>query len=119
HFPQRPERDAFAIREAPASENVRLAAEPPGELLDQPCLPQSGLTDHGDGHGHPLTDGPGVRRLEATCLFYAAHQRRIETDGQGTQAGVCGPQEEPIGSGAVSLDGAGGELLNLVADENL
>ena len=106
-------------REAPASENVRLAAEPSSELLDQPCLPESGLAGHGDGHGHSLTGGPGVRRLETTCLFDAAHQRRIETDGQGTQAGLCGPQEEPIGSGAVGLDGAGGELLSRVADENL
>ena len=119
HLPQRPERDAFAVREAPAGENVRLAAEPSGELLDQPRLPESGLADHGDGHGHPLTGGPGVRRLEATYLFDAAHQRRIETDSQGTQAGLCGPQEEPIGSGAVGLDGSGGELLSLVADEDL
>ena len=119
HFPQRPERDAFAIREAPASENVSLAAEPSGELLDQPRLPESGLADHGDGHGHPLTGGLGVRLLEATGLVDAAHQRRIEPDRQGTQVGVCGPQEEPIGSGGVSLDGSGGELLSLVADENL
>ena len=88
-------------------------AEPPGELLDQPRLPESGLADHGDGHGHSLTGGPGVRRLEATYLFATAHQRRVETDGQGTQAGVCGPQEEPIGTGAVGFDGSRSELLGL------
>ena len=32
---------------------------------------------------------------------------------------MCGPQEEPIGTGAVSLDGCGGELLGLLADEDL
>ena len=91
NFPQRPERDALAIGEASAGKNMRFTAETPGELLDQPCLPETCLPGHDDGHGHPLTGGPVVCGLEAAYLFAAASQRRIETDGQGTQAGVCGP----------------------------
>ena len=43
---------------------------------------------------------------------------RLRVD-QRTQAGVRGPQEEPIGTGAVGLDGSGGELPGLLADEDL
>ena len=119
HLLQRPERDALAIGEAPAGENVRLTAETRSELLDQPCLPKTCLAGHGDGHGDPVADGPGVCALQAVHLFAAAHQRRIETDRQGAQAGVSGPQEEPIGAGALGLDGPGGELPDLGADEDL
>ena len=105
--------------QTPAGKNVRITAEPPGELLDQPRLPEAGLANHGDGHGHPLTGGPGVRRRQAPHLFVAVRQRRIETDGQRTQAGVRGPQEEPVGTDAVGLDGSGGELPDLGADKDL
>ena len=52
-------------------------------------------------------------------MIAAARQRRVETDGQGTKASVCGPQEEPAGTGALGLDRPSGELLGRLADEDL
>src|SRR5262249_4135017 len=118
-FLQRIERDALAVGEASAGKNKRFTADTPGELLDQSRLPETCLTNYRHGHGHPLTGGPGVGGLKAAHLFVAANQRRIETDRQGAQAGVSGPQEEPIGTGALGVDGSGGELLGLLADEDL
>ena len=105
--------------ETPAGEHVRFTAEARGKLLDQPRLAETCLSDHGDGHGHPLTGGAGVYGLQAAHLFAAPHQRHVETDWQGTQSGVRGPQQEPVRAGVLGLDGPGGELPGLVAEEDL
>ena len=105
--------------EAPAGEDMCLTAVLPGELLDEPRLPQACLAYDPDGDGHPLTFGLRVGGAEEAHLFVAAHQRDIETDRQRAQACLYGPEEEPVRAGPLGLDGPGGELLDLRADEDL
>ncbi len=97
---------------------MRLAVQPPGELLDQPCLPEPGLAGDGDGDGNLVAGGPGVGRLEAAGLLRAAHQRHIEADGQRPQAGPHGQQEELVRSGAAGLDSPGREPLGRPVDQD-
>ncbi len=82
HLTQRPVRDPVTVRQAPAAAQqrpVRIPAQPPPELTNQPRLAHSGITDDSDLLRPTGSDDAVIDLLQVRQLASAAHEHRLKT----------------------------------------
>lgn len=93
------ERDAVAVRDAPAAERVRLARRPREELVDETGLAEPGVAEHGHEPTASLVLSAQEAAVKDRELLRPAHQRGVE--------------EARESLGAVGTDAQGGDTRAL------
>ena len=123
----RPERDPLSVGQAAAFQHATARAEPQLDVRDEPRLADARLAHDGDKHAPRL----GTRALER--LFELVHLPLTadERDSRGSRSGHGGDAEEtecrerlalPFGFDRcqrLSVDGAAGEAVRELADDDL